>query len=230
MKLTKTYDARLASALNAVLYTPDTDPDNASGELPLIVYLHGAGERGLVRDHIFRHGIPKLIREGKEINAAVLAPQCPEWAVWDNVVRELKSLIDDAIVLLGIKRDRVSLTGSSMGGFGTWSMGITYPDFFSAIAPVAGGGMSWRASKLGTTPVFAYHGAIDSVVPPVYSELMVNAINASGGHAGLTLLPGFEHNDGIDYAYRNTDLIDKLISARRTVFTAPPEICHDMFR
>ena len=90
--------------------------------------------------------------------------------------------------------------------------------------------MSWRASKLGTTPVFAYHGAIDSVVPPVYSELMVNAINASGGHAGLTLLPGFEHNDGIDYAYRNTDLIDKLISARRTVFTAPPEICHDMFR
>lgn len=203
-------------------------PDNYE-DLPLLVYLHGAGERGENFSHLYRHGIPKLINEGKEIPAVVLAPQCPAWCVWDNIPDRLKGIIDRVAAEFNIKKDRVCITGSSMGGFGTWMMGKTYPNFFAAIAPVAGGGMSWRCAKLCTTPVIAMHGSEDTTVQPVYSQLMVDGVNRDGGSAELTLLEGYGHNDGIDYAYRNTDLIDKLLGFRRTDFTRIPEVLEGMF-
>lgn len=217
------------AGLNALIFTPDNDTTNSSGELPLIIYLHGAGERGINHDHLYRHGIPKLIREGKQLSAVVLAPQCPEWAVWDNVVDDVKRLIDDTVHKFNIQPDRITVTGSSMGGYGTFSMGISYPSFFAGIAPVAGGGMAWRASKLVTTPVLAYHGDADPTVVPVYSSLMVDAVKRCGGNAELVLFPGLGHNDGIDYAYRNTDLIDRLLNLRRTDFSKVKEPCEDMF-
>ena len=108
-------------------------------------------------------------------------------------------------------------------------MGETYPSFFAGIAPVAGGGMSWRASKLRTTPVFAMHGSKDSVVPYVYSQLMVEGVKNAGGSAEFMLLDGYGHNDGIDYAYRNTDLIRRLTEQRRTDFGYIPEVCEELF-
>lgn len=203
-------------------------PDNFE-DLPMIVYLHGAGERGTDSSHLFRHGIPKLISEGKEFNAVILCPQCPAFNVWDNVVDRVKGIIDTVAEEFHIKKDRITITGSSMGGFGTWMMGKTYPTFFAAIAPVAGGGMSWRAAKLSKTPIFAVHGNQDDAVPFVYSQLMVDAAKANGASVELLELDGFGHNDGIDYAYRNTKLINWLINQRRTDFEYVPEICEEMF-
>ena len=210
--------------MNYLVFYPDTYED-----LPLIIYLHGAGERGEKQDHLYRHGIPKLIAEGKEIPAVVLCPQCPRWCVWDNVVDDVKGIIDSVVEEFHIKEDRIGITGSSMGGFGTWMMGLTYTNFFAGIAPVAGGAMSWRAPNLRTTPVFAVHGDKDMSVPIIYSELMVDGINASGGSAKLISLEGYEHNDGIDFAYRNTELIDWLLSQRRRDYTPVPEYCSDCF-
>ncbi len=198
-------------------------------ELPLIVYLHGAGERGKNISHLYRHGIPKLIQEGRVFNAVILCPQCPENYVWNNVVETVKKLIDHVVEEYGIKKDRICITGSSMGGFGTWMMAKTYPSFFAGMAPVAGGGMSWRTAKLRTTPVLAIHGGADDVVPPVYSKLMVDGVNNSGGQAEYIELDGYGHNDGIDFAYRNTKLMDWLIPLRRTNFEYIPEICEEMF-
>ena len=203
-------------------------PENY-GDLPLLIYLHGAGERGGVLAHVERHAVPKLILEGREIPAVVLCPQCPEWAVWDNVVRDLKAVIDHVVEKFNIQKDRICITGSSMGGYGTWMMGKTYTNFFSAIGPVAGGGMAWRTSNLRTTPVLAVHGAADDDVLPIYSTLMVDGVNASGGSARLILLPGEGHNDGIDSAYRNTELIDWLLAQRRTDFEPVPENCSEYF-
>lgn len=203
-------------------------PDNYK-ELPLVVYLHGAGERGEEFSHLERHGIPRLLKEGKEYPAIILTPQCPADRVWDNVVSELKEIIDSVVKEYGVKEDRICITGSSMGGFGTWMMGLTYNNFFSAIAPVAGGGMSWRMQNLKTTPVYAFHGDNDTLVPPVYSELCVNAVNANGGNAKLEILKGFGHNDGINYAYEHTDLIEWLISQRRSDFSKTPEFCSHLF-
>ena len=198
-------------------------------ELPLLVYLHGAGERGGVLEHVERHGVPKLILEGRDIPAVVLCPQCPEWAVWDNVVRDLKAVIDHVAEEFRIQKDRICITGSSMGGYGTWMMGKTYTNFFSAIGPVAGGGMAWRTSNLRTTPVLAVHGAADDDVLPIYSTLMVDGVNAAGGSARLILLPGEGHNDGIDSAYRHTELIDWLLAQRRTDFEPVAENCSEYF-
>lgn len=198
-------------------------------ELPLLVYLHGAGERGGVLEHVERHGVPRLILEGREIPAVVLCPQCPEWAVWDNVVQDLKAVIDHIVHEFGIKKDRICITGSSMGGYGTWMMGKTYTNFFSAIGPVAGGGMAWRTSNLRSTPVLAVHGAADDDVLPIYSILMVDGVVAAGGNARLISLEGLGHNDGIDYAYRHTELIDWLLEQRRTDFEPVPENCSEYF-
>ena len=211
-------------SLNALLFHPQE-----TKELPLLIYLHGAGERGENLDHLYRHGLPELIQKGECFDAIVLAPQCPAPFVWNNVVVRLKTLIDEVVERFDVLPDRICLTGSSMGGFGTWEMGMTYRNFFSAIAPVAGGGLSWRAANLRTTPVRAYHGAVDGAVLPIYSKMMVDAVNRTGGHAELTLFEGLDHNPGIDEAYERTDLIPWLLAQRRTDFTRVPECLEDMF-
>lgn len=198
-------------------------------ELPLMIFLHGAGERGKNVEHLYRHGIPRIIKEGKEIPAVVLCPQCPERLVWNSVVQDVKQLIDQTVDDYYISKEKICITGSSMGGFGTWEMIATYGNLFSGAAPVAGGGMSWRASNIRQTPVRAYHGTVDTTVPIVYSELMVNAVNSTGGKASLVCLDGLDHNDGIDKAYRDTDLIQWLLSQHRTNYEYVPECCEEFF-
>lgn len=220
----KTYLTNDDSQMNYAVAHPENYTD-----LPLLIYLHGAGERGRNFDHIYRHGIPKLIKEGQEIAAVVLFPQCPGPFIWNNMVKELKGIIDSVMEEYGIKRDRVVLTGSSMGGYGTWEMAMCYPEMFAAIAPVAGGGVPWRTSKLVKTPVLAYHGEKDQTVPVFQSETMVVFTNRHGGTAELLTIKEKGHNDGIDYAYRETDLIERLLSYRKCDFSHIPEPCEEMF-
>lgn len=210
--------------MNYGVYYPDNYTD-----LPLMVYLHGAGERGLKYDHLERHAVSRLIAEGREYNAVVLCPQCPEDSVWDNVVRDLKKIIDSVVAEYGIKSDRICITGNSMGGYGTFAMGQAYPNFFSAMAPISGGGMPWRYTNLKTTPIYAAHGDADTLVPPICTELVVNAVNQNGGNAKLLILEGFGHNEGIDEAYRNTDIIEWLLSRRRTTREVAMEFCSECF-
>ena len=190
-------------------------PENMREGLPLITYLHGAGERGKKLDHVARHGLAKLLVEGLELDAIVLCPQCPADCVWDNLPHEVKALIDEVAKRYAVDENRITVTGSSMGGFGTWMLGMTYPDFFAGLAPVAGGSMEWRACNLVTTPVRAYHGKDDSLVLCLRTELMVDALTRCGGKVEAVYLDGLGHGDGIDYAYRNTDLVDWLLAQER---------------
>ena len=203
-------------------------PDNWQ-DLPLVVFLHGAGERGTDISHVDRWALPRLITEGLQLPAVVLCPQCPCQYVWDTLVREVKSLTDKVAEEFEIKKDRICITGASMGGFGTWSMGLTYPDYFAAIAPVAGGGMVWRTPNLKNTPVFAVHGDADTVVPLVYSQLMVDAVKENGGKAELVVLSGAGHGDGIEAAYEKTELIEWLLKQRRTDFEPVAEAFSEYF-
>ncbi|HOP11106.1 MAG TPA: alpha/beta hydrolase-fold protein [Oscillospiraceae bacterium] len=215
----KIYMADEKCRMNFEVFTPEPFKKN----LPLIVYLHGAGERGTVIEHLSRHGIPLMLENGYETEAVILCPQCPGDCVWDNIPHEVKAVIDRVIAEYDVDHTRVSLTGSSMGGFGTWMIGLTFPNFFSAIAPVAGGGMSWRCSNLSTTPVHAYHGGADTGVPLVYSQLMVDSVVKNGGSAELTVLDGYGHCDGINTAYQQYGIIDWLLSHKRTDFSPIPE-------
>ncbi len=215
----------LGVEMNYILFVPKEVKET----LPLIVYLHGAGERGNNAEHLFRHAIPKMIKEGAEIPALVLCPQCPENCVWDNIVFPLKALIDGVVTEYRADHERITLTGSSMGGFGAWMAGLTFGGFFAGIAPVAGGSHSWRVGNLKSTPVYAVHGALDTDVPPIYTQLMVDSLLAQGGNVTFVSLPNAGHNDGIDQAYRNTELIDWLLRQRRTDFTPPTEVLAEYF-
>lgn len=195
-------------------------PQNCNEEkLPLIVFLHGAGERGNGTTELEKvnvHGLPKYLNEGKEYPAIILAPQCPQGIVWSNLIFSLKELIDNIIESYNVDTDRVSITGISMGGFGTWEMGISYPELFSAIAPVCGGGMSWRCENLKNTPVWAFHGDVDDVVPLKNSVEMVDAVNKVGGNAKLTIFHNVGHNSW-EETYTSTNVVDWLISKSKSV-------------
>ena len=191
-------------------------PDKYDG-LPLLVFLHGAGERGDDLDILYRHGVPKLIRDGREIPAVVLCPQIPDGIVWDNVVFQVKDIVDSVCVEYGILSDRIVLTGLSMGGFGTWSVAFTYPELFAGIAPICGGGMTWRVGLLtrASTPVRMYHGDNDLTVIPEYSKIMFNRLKQDNADAELSLLAGMGHTEAANYAYEHTDLMEWLLTRRR---------------
>jgi predicted peptidase len=218
------YFAKTEENMNYIVAHPEK-----YDRLPLLVYLHGAGERGRNIEHLYRHGVARMIYEGHDIPAVVLCPQCPARFIWNNMVKELKVLIDRVAKDYKVDTNRIVLTGSSMGGYGTWEMGMCYPETFAAIAPVAGGGVCWRTSKLKSTPVLAYHGDADTVVPYSQSEIMIESLKADGGEVSLTNMEGQGHNDGIYNAYFSTDLVERLLTYEKRDHSHVHEPCEEMF-
>ena len=204
------YNNKRIEKMNYLLYVPE----NKSEKLPMIVFLHGAGERGDDFDKIAVHGVPKYVERGMDVPAIVIAPQCPQDFLWNRLTVEVKELIDFAIAEYGADPDRVSITGISMGGYGTWEMGMAYPGFFAALAPVCGGGISWNVGMIGKTPVWAFHGDADNVVPCNNSVEMCDTLKAKGGNVRLTLFHGVDHNSW-EPAYETTKLIDWLVAAKK---------------
>ena len=195
------------TSLNYILTCPE---DLRAGEkLPLIVFLHGAGERGDDIKLVQIYCVPKLfVNDQNYKRAYTLSPQCPHNTTWIDYKKELMSLIDFAIENNQIDSERVSLCGISMGGFGTWEMAMTYPNRFYKIAPLCGGGMNWRAWSL-KMPIRVYHGRLDDVVPLCQSEAMVNSVKAQGGTVEFTIYDDLSHNCW-DRAFEQTDLIEWL--------------------
>jgi len=184
-----------------LLYKPKSE---SKEKLPLIVFLHGAGERGDDLQKVKIHGIPKIFDTHMNYNCIAVSPQCPQNTFWVAELKNLKIFIDYIIKEYNIDETRIYLTGLSMGGYGTWYMAMAYPNMFAAIAPVCGGGMPWNANVL-KMPVWAFHGEADTVVPVLESINMVNKINEDKCTARLTVFPNVGHN-AWDYAY-NDELI-----------------------
>ena len=179
---------------------------------PLLLFLHGAGERGDNLEQVKRHGPPKLIAAGKELPFIVVSPQCPANRRWESI--ELTALLDEIVAKYNVDEDRVYVTGLSMGGFGTWSLATHSPNRFAAIAPICGGGETFMAKSIAKLPVWAFHGEKDSVVPPVRSTEMIDAIKAAGGDPKLTLYPELFH-DSWTITYDNPELYTWLLEHTR---------------
>ena len=177
------------------------EPTQKKGALPLIVQLHGAGERGNGKEDLSMvdiHGFSKVIAD-KEIPCLFVMPQCPADNFWAARVESIIAFIEQLIREYNVDRDRVFLTGLSMGGYGTWFTAMARPDLFAAIVPVCGGGMAWHAASL-KMPIWVFHGACDGVVSPMQSDEMVAALKACGADVRYSRLDGVGH-DVWTYAY-----------------------------
>lgn len=175
-------------------------PENMESGLPLIIQLHGAGERGngdSDLDIVDVNGFTqKVFTEDAQEKCILVMPQCPEDSFWVAQIPNLKKFIDALIETYAPDQSRIYLTGLSMGGFGTWYMGMAFPNIFAAIAPVCGGGMPWNASVLNM-PVWAFHGSIDEVVKPSNSIDMLEELKQTNPNAKLTIYEGVAHDSWV---------------------------------
>jgi predicted peptidase len=203
-KITKVVDC------NYPLYLP-ADYGKSKDKWPLIMFLHGAGERGNKLEDLKKQGLPKMIAQGKNFDFIIVSPQCPKDIWWPEQTDILITLLDEIEAKYRVDTDRVYLTGLSMGGFGTWTLAEKYPKRFAAIAPICGGSEQYAATRLKKVPVWAFHGAKDNIVPLVRSQEMVDAVKKAGGDAKLTVYPEAEHDSWTE-TYNNPELYQWFLS------------------
>jgi len=188
---------------------------DSSKKYPLVIFLHGAGERGDDLDVAVRHGFMRAVREeDKDYPFIFIAPQCPKDKYWGCYTESLLAFIDHICEAYPVDLDRVYLTGLSMGGTGTWMLAMADPDRFAAIAPVCGSGIVWNGKIISKIPILVYHGDCDTTVPIQESMNMITAVNKHGGNAQIRVLYGVAHN-AWDCAYGGDDLVNWFLSHKR---------------
>ena len=186
----------------------------SDGDFPLVIFLHGSGERGDDLDLLTLHGWPRYIREGRDYPFILVSPQLPEDKIWCSHIDSLNGLLDHLLSTLRVDPKRVYLTGLSNGGTGTWIWAAESADRFAAIIPVCGAGITWLSYTMVHTPVWAFHGDCDGAIDHRESLRMVDAINACGGNARVTIYPGVGHDSWVN-AYTDDSLIDWMLAQRR---------------
>lgn len=203
-----------ADVLRYLVHLPD-DYDADPGRLwPLVLFLHGSGERGSDLDLAAVHGPPRLADDGHEFPFILVTPQCGESSQWVAEVSTLSRLIDEVVSMLRVDPARISVTGLSMGGFGTWSLAVRYPDRFAAIAPICGGLWMQSAAPIRHLPVWAFHGDADDVVPISATEEITSELRSLDADVRFTRYAGVGHDSWTE-TYDNPELYDWLLSHRR---------------
>ena len=198
--------------LPVIVRTPrDYDTDKAR-QWPLIVFLHGSGERGSDLKAVRSGGPSHMIDSDPGFGFITAVPQCPEDSTW--IPEQVKDLVDDICARYRVDRDRICLTGYSMGGYGSWATALTYPDMFAAIVPIAGGADTRVAYLLKGVNTWIFHGIKDDAVNVSKGQEMYDALEKAGGHVRLTLFA----NNGHDIwgpVYMRKDLYEWMAAQRR---------------
>jgi predicted peptidase len=200
----------------------------AEERFPLIIFLHGSGERGNDNEAQIRH-ITNLFldeRNRGKYPCYVVAPQCPKNALWASYgsdgslaknpttpMKMMIALLSKIAAEFPIDSTRIYITGLSMGGYGTWDLIARMPEKFAAAIPICGGGDPRTATRIRRIPIWAFHGAKDDRVPPKLSRAMVRALQEAGGAPGYTEYPDIEHNSWVQ-AYQEPHLLPWLFNQR----------------
>lgn len=199
--------------LQYLLYVPEGVADANDGGVPLVLFLHGGGEGGDDIEKIKKHGLPKLIAEGKRFPFIVASPQNPsEKQFWDD--QQLIRLLDELEATLPVDRSRIYLTGLSRGGFGAWRLAIQNPDRFAALVAICGGGPAPYARRIKHIPAWVFHGKQDQVIPVEESQRMVDALKKAGGTVKFTIYPEAQHDSWTE-TYNNPQLYEWLLQQRK---------------
>ena len=207
-------------------------PFDAQQKYPLVIFLHGAGERGDDNEKQLVHGMNDFAsdRVMAKYPAFVIAPQCPEGQAWGGISRLAKSATPEgqltpaldatlkAVETLRkefpIDDKRIYITGLSMGGYGTWDALAKRTELFAAAAPICGGGNAASAGTMKDVPIWAFHGADDKTVLVERSREMIEALKAAGAKPKYTEYPGVGHNSWAQ-TYSNPDLYEWLFAQRK---------------
>ncbi len=213
-------ELKASAQLPYLLALPD-DYNDSEKTYPVMLFLHGMGERGNDLVAVRTHGPPKHIDAGESLPFIVISPQCPLDSWWDFHLDALLHLLDHIIANYRVDQARVYLTGLSMGGFGTWSLASQHPDRFAAIAPICGGMMHWleaemRIKALKAMPIWTFHGEADSVVPVAATQQIVDVLKALGSDVNFTMYPGVDH-DSWTATYANPELYRWFLNHTRKI-------------
>ncbi len=160
-----------------------------------------------VRELLKIRGIPKIAEENKSFPYIVLSPQCPSHYIWPFVFDGIMAILDEIIERYPVDPKRIFVTGLSMGGYATWDLAMEYPEKFAGIVPVCGSTSKERINHLKNVPVWAFHGALDEVVPLEEVEELITALKLCGGEGKLTVFPEGKHDIWED-AYQDSELFN----------------------
>ncbi|HKJ46304.1 MAG TPA: alpha/beta hydrolase-fold protein [Balneolales bacterium] len=218
--------------LNYRISTPDY---NLSRNYPVVIFLHGSGERGNDNISQLKWGVQNFVTDKMMMAhpAIVIAPQCPGNEHWSNYTPDTlhkvirlnpkpslpmkltMELLDTLIADMPVDTSRIYITGLSMGGYGTYDAIERWPNRFAAAVPVAGAGDPTLANRIAHIPIWDFHGADDPIVNPVYSRKMMNALLKAGAHPGFTEYPGIGHFSWVP-AYSNPQVLDWMFRQCKT--------------
>jgi len=205
---------------------------DAAQKYPLVILLHGAGERGEDNKAQLKWGGSLFTRADvrEKYPSFVLVPQCPkdrkwveiDWSTDDGVAPEdpgptqklLLGTIDVVRKEFSIDPDRLYLMGLSMGGYGTWDLITRHPEKWAGAVPICGGGDKRKVGNAKDVPVWTFHGDSDDVVKPIRTQYMVDALKAAGGKVSHTIYPGVAHNSWSP-AFSEGNLLPWLFAQRR---------------
>ncbi len=198
------------TGLGYLLYLPE-NYGRSDARFPLLLFLHGAGERGTDLSLVKIHGPPRLIEEGRQFPFIVVSPQCPERQGWH--VKTLLALLDDLEARYSIDRDRVYVSGLSMGGVGTWGLIAAAPDRFAAAVPICGHSHPAAAAQAARVPIWVVVGDRDFVVLVGNSLGMVNSLQAMQADVKFTRYSGVGH-DSWTQTYGTPELYEWMLRHR----------------
>lgn len=207
--------------VNYLLHLPGDYGKDPHQKWPLILFLHGSGERGSDLELLKKQPLPKTLDRQKDFPFIVVSPQLPlakgNWSDWIDPVN---ILLDQIRASYSVDTQRIYLTGLSMGGFGAWEFALRYPRRFAAIVPIAGGyrhqsnAIPENICDLTDLPVWVFHGARDINVVPRQSKDMVDALKACGGNVKFTLYSDADHAASWTRAYADPELYKWLLEQR----------------
>lgn len=206
---------------------------------PVILFLHGMGERGTDNKTQLTHGAQFFLDSIQKYPAIVIFPQCPPIDYWANLYRPdeggasrrftyhtdeephpslglVIGLLDSLMQESYTDKNRLYVSGLSMGAFGVWELLWRIPEKIAAAIPICGGGPTKMASKMNEVPIWAFHGTKDDVVHPRLSANLVKAVQQAEGRAKITLIPGANHNSW-DPAFADPEYLKWLFSHKKNI-------------
>lgn len=203
----------IKSTLSYLVYLPKSY--NTNIKMPLILSLHGSGERGKNIEDVKKWGIHKLLRSNDDFPFIVVSPQCPNGEIWEMQFNALKDLLDKIENDYNIDAERIYLTGYSLGGYGTWNFAILNPERFSAIVPISGGAISpKKALCLKNLPIWVAHGDNDTAVDLEESKRIVDCLKKYNSNIIFKVYEGRGH-EVCTTAYEEPELFQWLLKQKK---------------